>query len=102
MPWIRLETGCQMPEINEFVLWRTEDGNYFVREIDRDDVAWWRGGNMIGPVCTHWKKITIPDEEPDQDILWDELVSKIFDGVDYTSWLEMIEQFKKTYTLIRK
>lgn len=106
--WTKLEPGCQMPEIDEFVLWRTECGHYFVREIDKDDNDWWNGnpsckGTSWTPVCTHWKRIEDGDE-PDQDILWGEVSIQLQDAnlegkgqrKGVMGWL------KNKYTLIRK
>lgn len=68
--WIELKTGCEMPEIDEFVLWKREDGNYFVREIDKDDNAWWKGDAEADELfgtrskCTHWAKIQGPSHSP--------------------------------------
>lgn len=73
LKWIELKEGCEMPEIDEFVLWRNENGNYFVREIDKDDNDWWNGNDGdpdaielfgAGPKCTHWTRITGPEEIP--------------------------------------
>jgi len=66
--WIKLQPGCEMPEIDEFVLWHTEDGSYFVAEIDKDDSDWWNGEPLDGgkqwrPKCTHWKRIIGPGTE---------------------------------------
>lgn len=105
MNWIKLEPGCQMPEIDEFVLWRTEEGNYFIAEIDKDDTGWW---NQDGPggKCTHWKRITGPDEKPDQDqdILWGEVSIQLNDlnleGEGRRK--EVIDWLKNKYTLMRK
>jgi hypothetical protein len=62
--WVSITDGCEMPEIDEFALWRTEEGNYFVKEIDKDDGPWWKGeegtGNPFQVKCTHWAKITNP------------------------------------------
>ena len=72
MNWIELKEGCEMPDYDVPVLWRTEDGNYFVREIDKDDPAWWNGepeceGRSWVPKLTHWSHISDPE---DQEELW--------------------------------
>lgn len=75
MPWIELKDGCEMPDIDEFVLWRNEHGNFFVRAIDKDDNAWWKGepwnpgSKYPSPKCTHWKRIAGPFEEDNPDLL---------------------------------
>jgi hypothetical protein len=56
--WIELKEGCEMPEIDELVLWRGEDENYFTSAIDKDDGDWWN----VTPRCTHWSRITPPTE----------------------------------------
>jgi hypothetical protein len=62
--WVSIVDGCEMPAIDEFVLWLREDGNYFVKEIDKDDGPWWKGeegtGNPFQVKCTHWARITNP------------------------------------------
>jgi hypothetical protein len=65
--WIELKEGCKMPDYDVQVLWRTFDGNYFVRMIDREDCDWWNGtpeceGRSWGPQCTHWAYISEPYE----------------------------------------
>lgn len=69
MKWIKLNRGCEMPEIDESVIWRREDGLFFVREIDKDDNRWWKGDfgeNPFGnsPKCTHWARIPGPESKP--------------------------------------
>lgn len=103
--WIKLEPGCQMPEIDEFVLWRTEEGNYFVAEIDKDDPDWWNGTPLDGgqqwrPKCTHWKKITGPDEEPDQEAPWYEAIDAFY-ALD-AGHSEEVQHLKSLYTITRK
>lgn len=76
------------PEIDEFVLWRTEQGNYFVREVGKDDFDWWNGvdryGRHILPRCTHWAKIHPLDEEFNQDVLWEEAIELLNQEIEYT------------------
>lgn len=106
MSWIKIEPGCQMPEIDQFCLWRTEEGNYFVKEIDKDDYAWWNGEgppfeNL--PKCTHWKKITFPDEELNQEELWQDVRDEINGELKHETFpVGMLTFLKSKYTLIRK
>ena len=108
MPWIEIKEGCKMPDYDEPVEWATEDGNYFIDAIDKDDPAWWNGEPMDGGrswrlKCTHWRKIIGPSEELNQDILWDEFNKEVANNslngplLDYT-----ILRLKRLYTIIRK
>lgn len=66
----------EMPEFDEFVLWRREDGHYFVSEIDKDDYDWWNGRQTKDPLkdgyetriegtkCTHWARIPFEEAPP--------------------------------------
>lgn len=93
MKWIQFADGCQMPNIDEVVLWAREDGIYICASIDKDDGPWWNG------VYTHWCKIATPNEsEPsleDQNDLWREVQNEIKSYRD-------IEYLKQQYTLTRK
>jgi hypothetical protein len=65
--WIEIKPGCEMPEIDEDVLWRRENGNYFVSCRDKDDYDWWNDilrfdERIEGSKCTHWSIITPPAE----------------------------------------
>lgn len=70
LSWIELKRDCEMPDIDEPVLWLQEDGIFFVREIDKDDHSWWKGDENTdapfgsAPKCTHWARIPLPDESP--------------------------------------
>lgn len=117
MKWTKINKSLlpeptELPEIDEFVLWRTEEGNYFVSEIDKDDTDWWNGtptgnGTDCRPACTHWAKITAPDESEssieDQDTLWKE-VQKIIEMSSMHAYLPspIIEMIKTRFILTRK
>jgi hypothetical protein len=62
--WIPIGEGHPLPDFDEYVLWRLEDGTFFVESIDKDDTAWWLGVKafMKGDQkkCTHWCKIKEP------------------------------------------
>lgn len=75
--WVKLETGCKMPDYDKFVLWCNVEGNFFVDAIDKDDPTWWLGTHGHRGICTHWANIQPPDEEPNQDILWDEAIEML-------------------------
>lgn len=97
--WIKLEPGCKMPEIDEFVLWRTQDGNYFVREIDKDDWDWWNHGETDwGTAITHWARIPDPEEQISQNDLWEEI------DQEYSSYspYETLKSLKSKYIISRK
>ena len=50
--WISVE--IKLPEIDHFVLWKTEEENHFVTELDKDmDFEWFRKRTKV----THWKEI---------------------------------------------
>lgn len=66
LPWIEIKPGCEMPNYDEFVLWRREDDTFAVMEIDKDDEDWWNKDRGWGKL-THWARITGPDEStPDE------------------------------------
>lgn len=65
-----------MPEVDEFVLWRREDGNCYVQEIDKDDDDWWNKDVGWGKL-THWARIPPPGEESNQNVLWDQIVLQL-------------------------
>lgn len=107
--WIELKEGCEMPDYDEYVLWRTEDGNYFVREIDKDDNDWWNGKEHPDalesyPRCTHYRRIVGPDEseEPNQDQLWEEIMEKLRWYASFDDASDTIKEWQKTYTITRK
>jgi len=60
--WIEIKQGCEMPQIDELVLWRAHDGNYFTSAIDKDDFDWWN----VTPRCTHWSRVTPPTTSGDK------------------------------------
>lgn len=50
----------KLPEIGVPVLWKTEEGQYFVREIaGEDDYDWWNGDipGLRTTKCSHWSPI---------------------------------------------
>lgn len=58
----------ELPDYDEYVLWRTEQGHYSVWEIDKDmDWEWVKRacgyGTENSNMPTHWKPITPPGEE---------------------------------------
>jgi hypothetical protein len=51
--WKRIGDVLTLPQIDEYVLWYTFDGNYFVECLDKDGNAWLKH-------CTHWRKLPAP------------------------------------------
>lgn len=112
LSWIKLEPGCEMPDYDLPVIWQTEDGNHFVRDIDKDDNDWWNGKEYPDalksyPRCTHWAKISFAEEEPDQNILLTELEEEMHEYFSLSyDWGEISERLreilKEKYILIRK
>lgn len=108
--WIEIKEGCAMPEIDEFVIWRREDGNYMICEIDKDDPDWWNGEDGTwykGPKCTHWARIEEPSTEPNQEELleiWNEVATQLNDrNLDAPGRRQgVIEWLQERYTLSRK
>lgn len=74
----------QLPEDDEFVVWRTEEGNYFVREIDKDDFDWWNGSDVMrGVKCTHWARIIGPGGSKETEGLKEALTSILTNDSKY-------------------
>ena len=51
MDWRPIEDG--LPDFDEYVLWYTDDGNYFIEALDKD-------GDMIRVKVTHWMPLPPP------------------------------------------
>lgn len=45
--------GFFLPSYDEYVLWYTEEGNYFVEALDKDGNDWLKK-------CTHWMHLPEP------------------------------------------
>lgn len=95
--WVELKEGCEMPEADETVIWWTKDGWAYTGQYDNEDFT---GFDHYLLTCTHWKRIIGPGEEPDQDVLWDELFETIKTGTPFP--INRFAWIKKHYTLIPK
>lgn len=67
--WVTIGKDRELPDYDEYVLWRTEEGNYYVEAIDKDDADWWNGtptnnGTSCRPTCTHWARIPFEEIHP--------------------------------------
>lgn len=51
--WIKINAENGLPNYDEYVLWYTFDGNYFVEALDKD-------GNDWLSLCTHWMPLPSP------------------------------------------
>lgn len=101
-----------LPEIDEFVLWRREDGVCFVREIDKDDYAWWNGEGPVSaiefPKCLYWMRI--PDICPSQAELWEKAYEEIDDlardqpgyALPWSGRDRILEPIKSQFFITRK
>jgi len=47
--------SANLPDYDEFVLWRTYDGNHFVEALDKDGNPWLKD-------CTYWQPLPAAPE----------------------------------------
>ena len=54
LDWVK--SSEDLPDFDEYVLWRTEDYNYFVEALDKD-------GDMVDTsFATHWARFKGPSD----------------------------------------
>ncbi len=58
MQWISVKD--RLPEIDTYVIWVTESGFMFIKEIDKDDGAWWKEKTAYSGNITHWMPLPEP------------------------------------------
>lgn len=108
MKWIELKEGCEMPDYDEYVLWETEEANFFVEAIDKDDSDWWNGTPMDGgrnwrPKCVRWARIPRHEDEFNQEELWNEIAHEMDrEGIPVGEIESFMIYWKGKYTLSRK
>jgi hypothetical protein len=58
--WIKIQPGCELPDLDCPVLWRTECGHFFWIDIDHDND--WENfkDNYPEYKLTHWAKVPDP------------------------------------------
>ena len=96
--WIKLEPGCKIPDTDEKVIWRHQNGEYGVFEIGKD--KYWF--NSIRHTLTHWARIPHPDEQESQHELWAEVGDIFHKGIQTKQPKETAITLLNTYIISRK